>query len=235
MCSPCVLASVCISFSSLRAIQVIWCWWIRRLLLWMSASTGTAAVQLIKRLVNKLIVHLCVVLYFERGVAEKGWTKRWNVFSLYQAKLTVNGYISVFKHLHSVTLLHYAHTEQTTIFFFLLMTLNSLVTTQHAHVLHLFASGLTGQKIVLGCIHNSGPRLLGTAPFALVICPRTWRDWFRAMCDLDANWPWPVTSLRYMGQTWFFHVEKGHISFICELVQQVWPGYLSIIASSKDA
>lgn len=31
----------------------------------MSASTGTAAAQFIENLINKLFVHLCVVLYFE--------------------------------------------------------------------------------------------------------------------------------------------------------------------------
>lgn len=38
----------------------------------MSASTDTAAVQLIEFLVNKLFVNFSVVLYFESGVPEKG-------------------------------------------------------------------------------------------------------------------------------------------------------------------
>ena len=96
----CVLVSmfVCISSFSLQTIQVIWCWWIRRLLLWMSASTGTAAVQLIECLVNKLFVYNCVVLYFRHGVAEKGWTAMKNTSSVYQVSLTVNDYF------HCVTL-----------------------------------------------------------------------------------------------------------------------------------
>lgn len=45
----------------------------------MSASTGTAAVQLTEYWVNKLFVHLYVVLRVECGLAEMNWTKKQNV------------------------------------------------------------------------------------------------------------------------------------------------------------